>query len=118
MAYAALFPWLRQDEEVHRIAATSRKIKNNVEQTETRTAAPVGPIGQARRTPMALSTLLVLLCLLGFIALAAWFTISVQQRTSQPLWARAEASRGEIPRACAPLSRPGGKALKSAASDM
>jgi hypothetical protein len=74
-------------------ALQARKIKNNVEQTETRTAAPVGPIGQARRTPMALSTLLVLLCLLGFIALAAWFTISVQQRTSQPITTIGETER-------------------------
>jgi len=74
-------------------ALQARKIKNNVERTETRTAAPVGPIGQARRTPMALSTLLVLLCLLGFIALAAWFTISVQQRTSQPITTIGETER-------------------------
>ena len=74
-------------------ALQARRIKNNVERTETRTAAPVGPIGQARRTPMALSTLLVLLCLLGFIALAAWFTISVQQRTSQPVTTIGETER-------------------------
>ncbi|RZO32812.1 MAG: hypothetical protein EVA88_00465 [Rhodospirillaceae bacterium] len=74
-------------------ALQARKIKNNVEQTETRAASPVGPIGQSRRTPMALSTLLVLLCLLGFIALAVWFTISVQQRTSQPVTAIGETER-------------------------
>ena len=74
-------------------ALQARRIKNNVERTETRTAAPVGPIGQERRTPMALSTLLVLLCLLGFIALAAWFTISVQQRTSQPVTTIGETER-------------------------
>ena len=74
----------------------ARKIKNDVERTETRTAAPVGPIGQARRTPMALSTVLVLLCMLGFIALAAWFTISVQQRTSQPITTIGETERYRI----------------------
>ena len=74
----------------------ARKIKNDVERTETRTAAPVGPIGQARRTPMALSTVLVLLCMLGFIALAAWFTISVQQRTSQPITTIGETERYRV----------------------
>ena len=74
----------------------ARKIKNDVERTETRTAAPVGPIGRARRTPMALSTVLVLLCMLGFIALAAWFTISVQQRTSQPITTIGETERYRV----------------------
>ena len=74
----------------------ARKIKNDVERTETRTAAPVGPIGQARRTPMALSTVLVLLCMLGFIALAAWFTISLQQRTSQPITTIGETERYRV----------------------
>ena len=74
----------------------ARKIKNDVERTETRTAAPVGPIGQARRTPMALSTVLVLLCMLGLIALAAWFTISVQQRTSQPITTIGETERYRV----------------------
>ena len=45
---------------------------------------------------MALSTVLVLLCMLGFIALAAWFTISVQQRTSQPITTIGETERYRV----------------------
>ena len=63
----------------------ARKIQDNVERTETRSAAPSGPITQSRQGRMALSSLALIVVTLALLAGAAWVTVSIIQRTNTPI---------------------------------
>lgn len=74
----------------------ARKIQDDVERTETRTAAPVGPITTARRGRMAISALALIVVTLMLLGLGAWVTVSILQRTNTPVSAIGETERYRI----------------------
>jgi len=74
----------------------ARKIQDDVERTESRTAAPTGPITSARRGRMALSALALILVTLVLLGLGAWVTTSILQRTNSPVTTIGETERYRI----------------------
>ena len=75
---------LQQEPEPRR-TLQARKIQDNVERTESRAIAPAGPISQTKQGRMAFSSLALIVITLVLLAAAAWATLSIMQRTSNPI---------------------------------